>query len=87
VRRPGAADAAAVGTDGVGTAAVTVGVVGGADEADFAAVKGFAARIRSNTAAHFYCPFVYIKIGKIQDIVQKNATRGGEDVFQRVSNC
>jgi hypothetical protein len=42
--RPGVAADAAVGTDGVGTAAVTVGVVGGADEADFAAVKGFAAK-------------------------------------------
>lgn len=46
--RLGVAADAAVGTDGVGTAVVTVGVVGGADEADFAAVKGSAAKTNKN---------------------------------------
>jgi len=59
VRRPGAVDAA-VGTDGVGTAAVTVGVVGGADEADFAAVKGFAAKTDQKTAGHSFVLDKYI---------------------------
>lgn len=55
--RPGVAADAAVGTDGVGTAAVTVGVVGGADEADFAAVKGSAAETRNKKiAGYFLCP-------------------------------
>lgn len=55
--RLGVAADAAVGTDGVGTAVVTVGVVGGADEADFAAVKGFAAEThQKQIAGHFLCP-------------------------------